>query len=34
MDAFGKPADRTLMLTFDDGPDPRYTPEVLDLLAR
>ncbi|MDO5784058.1 MAG: polysaccharide deacetylase family protein [Eubacteriales bacterium] len=24
---------RTLYLTFDDGPDPRYTPELLDLLA-
>lgn len=23
----------TLYLTFDDGPDPRYTPELLDLLA-
>lgn len=31
---FGKPADRTLMLTFDDGPDPRFTPEILDVLAR
>ncbi|MCW5250309.1 MULTISPECIES: polysaccharide deacetylase family protein [unclassified Streptomyces] len=24
---------RTMMLTFDDGPDPRYTPEILDTLA-
>lgn len=24
----------TLYLTFDDGPDPRYTPELLDLLAQ
>lgn len=24
----------TLYLTFDDGPDPRYTPELLDLLAK
>lgn len=22
------------MLTFDDGPDPRYTPQVLDILSR
>lgn len=22
-----------IMLTFDDGPDPRYTPRILDLLA-
>jgi biofilm PGA synthesis N-glycosyltransferase PgaC len=34
METFGKPADRTLMLTFDDGPDPRNTPEILDLLSR
>lgn len=34
METLGKPADRTLMLTFDDGPDPRYTPEILDLLSR
>jgi peptidoglycan/xylan/chitin deacetylase (PgdA/CDA1 family) len=25
--------DRTLYLTFDDGPHPEYTPRVLDLLA-
>ncbi|MFJ8545994.1 polysaccharide deacetylase family protein [Streptomyces sp. NPDC093586] len=24
---------RTMMLTFDDGPDPRYTPRILDTLA-
>ncbi|MET9778327.1 polysaccharide deacetylase family protein [Streptomyces sp. NPDC006367] len=24
---------RVMMLTFDDGPDPRYTPEILDTLA-
>ncbi|MGV9291130.1 polysaccharide deacetylase family protein [Streptomyces sp. NPDC003719] len=24
---------RTMMLTFDDGPDPRYTPGILDTLA-
>ena len=24
----------SLLLTFDDGPDPRYTPALLDLLAR
>lgn len=24
---------RTLVLTFDDGPDPRYTPHILDTLA-
>lgn len=26
-------ADRALYLTFDDGPDPEYTPRLLDLLA-
>jgi peptidoglycan-N-acetylglucosamine deacetylase len=25
---------RTVALTFDDGPDPQWTPQVLDLLAR
>jgi peptidoglycan/xylan/chitin deacetylase (PgdA/CDA1 family) len=24
---------RTMLLTFDDGPDPRYTPQILDILA-
>ncbi|MCL6667533.1 polysaccharide deacetylase family protein [Streptomyces panaciradicis] len=26
-------AGRTMVLTFDDGPDPRYTPHILDTLA-
>ncbi|KUL36978.1 oligosaccharide deacetylase [Streptomyces sp. NRRL F-4489] len=26
--------DREIALTFDDGPDPRYTPEILQLLRR
>lgn len=25
---------RTVALTFDDGPDPRWTPRILDVLAR
>lgn len=25
---------RALALTFDDGPDPRWTPQILDILAR
>ncbi|MFK4144818.1 polysaccharide deacetylase family protein [Streptomyces sp. NPDC004065] len=25
---------RTMLLTFDDGPDPRYTPQILDTLAK
>jgi peptidoglycan/xylan/chitin deacetylase (PgdA/CDA1 family) len=27
-------ADRVVALTFDDGPDPRNTPKVLDALDR
>lgn len=34
IDRYGKPADHQLMLTFDDGPDPRFTPELLDLLSK
>ncbi|MFI9817000.1 bifunctional polysaccharide deacetylase/glycosyltransferase family 2 protein [Saccharothrix variisporea] len=26
--------ERTVVLTFDDGPDPRWTPQVLDVLRR
>jgi len=29
-----RPPDLTLALTFDDGPDPRWTPQVLEVLAR
>ena len=29
-----EPATPSVALTFDDGPDPRWTPRVLDLLAR
>lgn len=34
VEAYGLPPDHTLMLTFDDGPDPRFTPQILDLLSR
>lgn len=34
VEAYGKTKERTLMLTFDDGPDPKYTPEILDLLSK
>jgi peptidoglycan/xylan/chitin deacetylase (PgdA/CDA1 family) len=27
------PGDKVMALTFDDGPDPEYTPQVLDVLA-
>jgi peptidoglycan-N-acetylglucosamine deacetylase len=30
----GDPSTRRVALTFDDGPDPDYTPEVLEILAR
>lgn len=29
-----RPPERTVVLTFEDGPDPRWTPEVLELLRR
>ena len=25
---------KTIALTFDDGPDPEWTPKILDVLAR
>ena len=28
------PADKVVALTFDDGPDPNFTPKVLDVLAQ
>jgi biofilm PGA synthesis N-glycosyltransferase PgaC len=34
IDRFGELPDRQLALTFDDGPDPRNTPQLLDLLSR
>jgi poly-beta-1,6 N-acetyl-D-glucosamine synthase len=34
MEAYGEPMAKTIMLTFDDGPDPRFTPEILDLLSK
>ncbi len=33
-EAFGKIPDRTLVLSFDDGPDPVYTPPILDILSK
>ena len=34
IDHFGRPADRQLMLTFDDGPDAQFTNQILDILSR
>jgi cellulose synthase/poly-beta-1,6-N-acetylglucosamine synthase-like glycosyltransferase/peptidoglycan/xylan/chitin deacetylase (PgdA/CDA1 family) len=33
LERFGRPADGELMLTFDDGPDNTFTPQILDILA-
>lgn len=29
---YGQPKEKQVVLTFDDGPDPRYTPKILDIL--
>jgi len=31
---YGTTDSMKLVLTFDDGPDPRYTPKILDILAK
>lgn len=31
---FGKAKPTDVILTFDDGPDPKYTPEILDILKQ
>lgn len=31
---YGDAGNKQLFLTFDDGPDPTYTPQILDLLSR
>ncbi|GAA1746237.1 bifunctional polysaccharide deacetylase/glycosyltransferase family 2 protein [Kocuria aegyptia] len=33
MERFGEIPDRRLIITFDDGPDAQFTPEVLDVLS-
>ena len=30
---WGKPKEKKMVLTFDDGPDPKYTQQILDTLA-
>ncbi len=34
VERFGAAKARTIALTFDDGPDPKYTPFILDVLRR
>jgi cellulose synthase/poly-beta-1,6-N-acetylglucosamine synthase-like glycosyltransferase/peptidoglycan/xylan/chitin deacetylase (PgdA/CDA1 family)/spore germination protein YaaH len=31
---YGKPKKKEIVLTFDDGPDPKYTPQILDILDK
>ncbi len=31
---YGKPKTKEVVLTFDDGPDPTYTPQILDILDK
>nr|WP_156319884.1 polysaccharide deacetylase family protein [Bacillus sp. FJAT-18017] len=31
---YGKPASKKVVLSFDDGPDPAYTPQILDILEK
>jgi len=31
---YGQPKGKQVVLTFDDGPDPKYTPEILDILKQ
>lgn len=34
VERYGKPKDKKIVLSFDDGPDPKYTPQILDILDR
>jgi cellulose synthase/poly-beta-1,6-N-acetylglucosamine synthase-like glycosyltransferase/spore germination protein YaaH/peptidoglycan/xylan/chitin deacetylase (PgdA/CDA1 family) len=34
VDDSGRTDDKVVALSFDDGPDPNYTPQILDILAR
>ncbi len=31
---YGKPNGKQVVLTFDDGPDPKYTPEIFRYIKR
>lgn len=34
IDRYGQVGQKQIALTFDDGPDPKYTPQLLDLLSK
>lgn len=34
VERFGRPKTKELVLTFDDGPDAQYTPQILDILKK
>lgn len=34
LERYGQMPERQMVLTFDDGPDPKYTPELLDILSK
>src|SRR5262249_28568261 len=34
LEATGRGEEQLIALTFDDGPDPEYTPQILDILRR
>lgn len=31
---YGQPKGKQVVLSFDDGPDPKYTPQILDILGK
>ena len=33
IERYGKPTDKQIAISFDDGPDPKYTPKILDILS-
>jgi peptidoglycan-N-acetylglucosamine deacetylase len=34
VELYGKPKNKEIVLSFDDGPDPTYTPQILDILNK
>jgi cellulose synthase/poly-beta-1,6-N-acetylglucosamine synthase-like glycosyltransferase/peptidoglycan/xylan/chitin deacetylase (PgdA/CDA1 family) len=33
VERYGKPSDKKITISFDDGPNPKYTPQILDILS-